>query len=263
MSAPSPDPAIVRGITVPYRARFDECRPDGRVRTSALLRYAQDIAWIHSERMEFDREWYADRNLAWVVRAVELAVLAPLELGATLDLTTAVVGFRKVWARRRSEGRTSDGALAIWAHTDWVMTDTRHGRPARVPDEFPAAFEVPPGGFEPGRVVLPPAPPDAIRHETPVRPQDLDPMGHVNNAVYVDLLEEALAAAGPIAGPAIAGVPRRLRLEYVSPAAPGARLTGAAWPQAGATPPGEPGWAWRLTDADGQELARAMVLLAG
>ena len=41
MSAPRPSPEVVRGVTVAYRARFDECAPDGVVRSSALLRYAQ------------------------------------------------------------------------------------------------------------------------------------------------------------------------------------------------------------------------------
>ena len=260
MSIPRPDPAIVRGVTVPYRIRFDECGPDGMARTSAVLRYAQDIAWVHSERMGFDRDWYATRDLAWVVRAVELAILEPLPLGQTIALTTAVTGFRKVWARRRTEGRIGDGRLVLWGHTDWVMTDTRRGLPGRVPEAFPAAFDVPPGSFEPGRVPVPPAPADAVRHRSAVRLQDLDPMGHVNNAAYVDYLEEALATAGPEARPAIAGTPRRLRLEYLAPATPGAGLLGLTWPD---PVDGTPGWAWRLADDDGRELARARALAGG
>jgi acyl-CoA thioesterase FadM len=191
-----PDPGIAHGVTVPYRVRFDECGPDGLVRSSALLRYAQDVAWVHSERMGFDRAWYAERGLAWVVRAVELAILAPLALGQVVDLTTGVTGFRRVWARRSTEGRLPDGRLVLWAHTDWVMTDVVRGAPGRVPPEFPAAFDVPPGKFEPGRISLPPTPVGAVHHVSRVRPQDLDPLGHVNNAAYLDYLEEALAIAG-------------------------------------------------------------------
>jgi acyl-CoA thioester hydrolase len=253
----TPDPAVVRGVTVPYRARFDECGPDGLVRTSALLRYAQDVAWIHSERMGFDRDWYAARNLAWVVRAMELAILEPLPLGRTIDLSTAVTGFRRVWARRRTDGRAADGRLVLWGHTDWVMTDTARGLPGRVPAEFPTAFAVPPGGFEPGRVPLAPAPDGVVPHVSRVRPQDLDPMGHVNNAAYVDYLEEALAAAGPDAAAATHATPRRIRLEYLTPAAPGALLTGVTWPE---DHEGSAGWAWRLTDETGRELARARIL---
>ncbi|HYO44508.1 MAG TPA: acyl-ACP thioesterase domain-containing protein [Candidatus Limnocylindrales bacterium] len=256
MSVPRPDPEVVRGVSVAYRVRFDECAPDGLVRSSALLRYAQDVAWVHSERMGFDRAWYADRDLAWVVRAAELAILEPVALGQTLEVSTAVIGFRKVWARRRTEGRLGDGRLALWGHTDWVMTDVVRGAPGRVPPEFPGAFDVPPGPFDPGRVPLPPSPDGAVRHRSSVRPQDLDPMGHVNNAAYLDYLEEALHAVGAIALPAIAGTPRRVRIEYLAPASPGAGILGEAWQEA---QDDRDGWAWRLTDDEGRELARARV----
>jgi acyl-CoA thioesterase FadM len=249
-------PRPADGVTVPYRVRFDECGPDGSARTSTLLRYAQDVAWVHSERMGFDRDWYLERGLAWVVRAAELAILCPIRLGATLEVSTAVTGFRRVWARRRTEARLCDGSPVMWCHTDWVMTDAR-GLPGRVPPEFPAAFTVPPGPFDPGRVPLPPTPPDALITRAAVRPQDLDPMGHVNNAAYLDYLEEALLGAGEQATSAITATPRTVRLEYLAPAASGALLAGAAWRE---DVEGRDGWAWRLSDADERELARGRVL---
>lgn len=247
----TPDPALVGGITLPYRVRFDECTPAGVARTSSLLRYAQDVAWVHSERLGFDRRWYAERGLAWVVRSGELRVERAVDLGDTIAISTAVTGFRKVWARRRTEARAVDGSLVCWAHTDWVMTGP-NGMPCRVPAEFPAAFGVPPGGFEPVKVELGWVPADAAVFAFVVRPQDLDPMGHVNNAAYLDYLEEAVLAADPAAVADLAALPRTVRIEYVLPAAPGAHLTGVAWP-AGAD------WRYRLTDADGRELLRATV----
>lgn len=284
---PLPDDAAAaerRGITVPYRARFDECGPDGLVRSSALLRYAQDLAWIHSERLGFTRAWYAERNLAWVVRAAELVILAPLLLGHTITLSTEVIGFRRVWARRRTEGRLEDGTLAVWGHTDWVILDTVRGMPGRFPPEFLARFDVAPVPFDPGRVTLPPTPPDGLmrRHTTPVRPADIDPMGHVNNAAYLDFLEEALLGeAGEDA--LTAAIPRRFRLEYVQPAAAGTVVTSVVWPliedvERGQGPSDEaradaagqdapqaaaPGRAWQLVDAEGRELARGLVTAEG
>jgi acyl-CoA thioesterase FadM len=250
----TPDPDIAKGITLPYRARFDECGIDGLVRSSTLLRYAQDLAWIHSERLGFGREWYLERGLAWVVRAAELAILAPLPLGETLTMTTSITGLRRVWARRRTEGRLDDGTLAMWGHTDWVITDTARGAPGRVPPEFPAAFAVPPGTFEPGRVQLAETPDDARRFGSRVRQQDLDPMGHVNNAAYLDYLEEALLDAGPEGVALTRATPRRIRLEYLVAATPGAALEAATWTI-------DRGHAWRLADADGREMARATVTL--
>ena len=82
-----------------------------------------------------------------------------------------------------------------------------------------------------------------------VRPQDLDPMGHVNNAVYLDWIEEAVAAAGR---PEVTtAVPRRVAIEYAASAEPGDHLTAMAWPA-------DQGWSVRLNrPTDGVDLVRA------
>ena len=101
-----PIEGVDNGFMAGYRVRFDEAGPDGTTRTSTLLRYAQDIAWRHSEEMGFDREWYQAKALSWVVRGVELELHAPIRMGHTLRLATAVVGHRRIWARRLAEART-------------------------------------------------------------------------------------------------------------------------------------------------------------
>ena len=80
----------------PFRVRFDEAGPDGLVRTSSLLRYAQDLAWQHSDAMGFDRAWYAGRDVTWLVRAAAVEVAGPMPSGTTLTGTTQVVAFRRV-----------------------------------------------------------------------------------------------------------------------------------------------------------------------
>ena len=247
-----------RSLTVAYRARFDECGPDDRVRSSTLLRYAQDVAWIHSERLGFTRAWYAERNLGWVVRTADLTILRPLPLGTTIAMGTQVVGFRRFWARRLTEGRLADGTLAVRGQTDWVAIDTTRGVPGRLPPEFLARFDAPSPAFEPGRVTLPDAPADGTgRLVMRVRPQDIDPMGHANNGAYLDYLEESLLAVGGAAAGLAVAIPRRFRIEYLQPARLGAALTAATWAIGG--PDGTvPGWAWRLSGDDGTELARGL-----
>jgi acyl-CoA thioesterase FadM len=253
-TTPLAPPADANGITVSYRVRFDEGGPDGTARASTLLRYAQDVAWIHSERLGFGREWYAERGLWWVVRAAELVLLRPVSYGTSLAVTTNVAGFRRVWVRRRTEARLPDGSLAMWSHTDWVITDAR-GRPVAVPPDFPSLFDAPPGRFVPGRVAVPPTPSGARTVRSAARTRELDPLAHLNNAAYLDELEEAVQATGAEGAELVATVPRRVRLEYLVPAEPGAVLVSAAWPD-GAAPSG---WSWRLADDAGTELARGRV----
>jgi acyl-CoA thioester hydrolase len=246
------DPSAPNSHRATYRVRFDESTPSGLARTSALLRYAQDVAWAHSEALGFDRAWYAERELAWLVRAAELEVLAPIPLGSSLDVSTSVVGHRKVWARRRGEFRLG-GALVAWVHTDWVLIDAR-GRITRVPAVFGATFPAPLSNDTLARVALPASPREAARSRFRVRPHELDPMDHVNNAVYVDWLEESVLGAGSADGGGAASIeriPRRYRLEYAAAAPADADLETQTWPD------GE-GWAHRTT-AGGTDVLRARI----
>ena len=227
-----------------YRVRFDEAAPDGRIRTSVLLRYTQDLAAVHSAARGFGRDWYAERGLTWLVRAAEVSVLAPVEVSAELVGTTRVVGWRRVWARRRTDFVDEAGNLAASVLIDWVLLD-RRGSPTRIPSEFDAVFGAPAATFGLARVDLGDQPADAARTSLDIRPQELDPMVHVNNAVYADWLDEAVLAAGGAAGEAaVRAIPRLARLEYVRAVEPGARPEIAVWPAAG-------GWSCRVAGTGG------------
>ena len=237
-----------------YRVRFDEAGPDGVLRTSGLMRYAQDLAWLHSTALGFGREWYAARGLTWLVRAAELVVLAGAPMGTDVRARTQVVGMRRVFARRRGSFHLADGTLAAWVHTDWVLIDAR-GALIRIPDVFGEAFRVPETTGQIQRVALPPTPAGAATRSFAGQRHELDPADHVNNAVYLDWLEEAvLAAASPdAAASGIDALPRRYRLEYAAAADAGTVLAGAAWRDEDGT------WSYRLTAAEGPEVFRAAI----
>jgi acyl-ACP thioesterase len=237
--------------TAPFRVRFDEAGPDGRLRTSVVLRYAQDLAWYHSAERGFERAWYDARGIGWLVRAAEVGVVAPVGVGASLTGTTRVVGWRRVWARRRTDFHDASGALVAWTHIDWVLLDAR-GAPTRIPPEF-AVFGAPDATFPLARVTLSEPPPDADRATFTVRPQELDPMDHANNAVYADWLEERIIRAGGGAGvEVVRRLPRLARLEYARAAERDATVVATTWSDDDAT-----GWSCRLDATDGTALLRA------
>jgi acyl-ACP thioesterase len=214
------------------------------------LRYAQDLAWLHSAALGFGRDWYAEHRLTWLVRAAELAVVGSVGVGSALTGTTQVVGFRRVWSRRRSEFHAPDGSLVAWVHIDWVLIDGR-GAPTRIPASIESVFGT---GLVAqtvtlGRVTPGDPPADAHRLAIAVRPQELDPMDHVNNAVYADWLDEAVITAGD--PDATRAIPRHVAIEYAAAAAPGQALEARTWPIDG-------GWAMRLASAaDGSDVVRA------
>ena len=72
-------------------------------------------------------------------------------------------------------------------------------------------------------------------------------MDHVNNAVYLDWLEESIADVTD--GAALAALPRVYRLEYAASAAPGSTIEAVTWRDG-------PAWLHRET-AGGTQLLRA------
>ena len=191
--------------------RFDECGRDGRMRSAALLRHAQDVAWLHSERLEYGRAWYEARGVGWVVRGIDLLIDQPPHSNEVITATTSLAGFRHVMARRHTRLFTANGRVIADAAIDWVMTDAE-GRPSRFPAEFEAFVERVGATFLP--IKIPATPPDGVVTHTveiPLRTSDIDPLGHVNHAAWLEIAEEALAAAAPAQ---LAATRRRIRLEY-------------------------------------------------
>jgi acyl-ACP thioesterase len=241
--------AIAPRIERIYRVRFDEGGLDGHLRASGYLRYAQDLAWIHSESAGFGREWYGERGLTWLARSIELEIIGAAEYGSEVRVSTEVTGFRRVWARRRSEFHEhgSERMLGL-AITDWVLLNAR-GLPVRPPADVIEQFPTTGAAFTPLRIDLPPMTDEAAAGAGEFSPRlsEVDPYGHVNNAAYLDYVDEQLAAIGQRA--AIRHRPRRYRGEFLAAAEPGMAIRAEAWPA-------ESKWQLRLSSGE-RELFRA------
>jgi acyl-ACP thioesterase len=242
---------VASRIEQPYRIRFDESGPGGKVPGSGLLRYAQDMAWVHSEQAGLGRDWYAEHQLTWLIRALQLDISDEVGHGSTLIVSTEVLGLRRAWAQRRSEFTDAASRRRVaGAVIDWMLLDGR-GRPARIPADILNVFSVTArDAIKPIRVNLPPTPAAASELAFTARRSELDPMGHVNNAAYLDYVDEQQAHVGRVG--ALTHVPRRYRIEYVGAAEPASKLVGHGWEDG-------PAWCYRLADIAGRELVLARV----
>ena len=170
------------------RVRHDDLDAFGRAYPSAYLRHLAQVAIDASTDAGFDSSWYAAVGARWLVRRTTFAVTRPSRADDALRVRTWVEDFRRVRSRRRYEVHV-DEAPALTAVTDWVFVDVATGRPRRVPDELETRFGMTIDGGAPRTPWRAPAPPaEPGRSSYRVRWAELDSLGHMNNAAYLDLL---------------------------------------------------------------------------
>jgi acyl-CoA thioester hydrolase len=225
-----------------FRVRQYECDAYGRVRCANYLRYMQEAALDASAAAGYDVARYEAMGRAWLIRETDIEVLRPLRYGDSVQVKTYVADFRRVRSRRAYEvRRVGSGEWVARAHTDWVFMDSAAQRPVPIPGEMMAAF-FPEGlpGPAPPRLRFPsapPTPPGVFRLRRRVEWRDTDRAQHVNNAVYLDYLEDCgLQAAAAHGWPpsrmqaeGFAVVVRRHRIEYRQPALLNDELELAMW----------------------------------
>jgi acyl-ACP thioesterase len=208
-SVASPRPAAGRVFEGARPVRLGDVRPSGRLRLDAAVRYLQDVSADDT----------ADAHLpdaqGWVVRRTRLEVRRFPRYLERLRLATWCSGTGSHYAGRRVEVRGDQGA-ELDADALWVHVDLATGRPQRLAPAFFERYGEAAGGRSVKARLHHGAPPvEAPREVWPLRATDLDLLGHVNNAAYWEVVEEALARHGGATGPI------RAELEHHRAAEPG------------------------------------------
>jgi acyl-CoA thioester hydrolase len=221
-----------------FRVRSYECDAYGHVNHANYLRYMQEAALDASAAVGYDEARYRQMGHIWVIRETQVDYLRSLVFGDSVEVTTWVSDFRRVRSRRMYELRSlGSGEVVAKGSTDWVYIETATGRPARVPDEMVRAF-APEGMPDQTEArehfpAAPPMPPGAYTMQREVEWRDIDPEQHVNNATYLNYMEECGIQAAKAFGwdserirsEGIAIVARQHRIEYREQAKLGERLT--------------------------------------
>jgi acyl-ACP thioesterase len=191
-----PVPDTGRVFTGRRRVRLGDVDERARLRFDALARHLQDVATDDTADAGLDDGSSSDdggdsgRPASWVVRRTMMRVRQSASLDEALELRTFCSGTGRSWAERRTAITGSDGA-AIDAVSLWIRIDAASGRPVGLGERFTDLY----GASADGRTVssrlqLPGPPADAERRPWPLRRVDVDPLGHVNNAVHWAVTEE-------------------------------------------------------------------------
>ena len=185
----------MRQYTRTFRVRHYELDSFGHVNNAVYANYLQEAAIEASSDAGFTPAWYAENKTGWVIRQLSIRYHLQASYNDELEVTTWVSNVRRVSSTREYLiTRAADKAKVARARVNWVYLDMNRSKPARVTDQFVRAFE-PAGEMEELGIRLqnPYKTLDAFRYRTRRRVQtyELDALHHVNNAVYLNWIEQA------------------------------------------------------------------------
>lgn len=180
-----------------FQVRYSECDMYEHVNNSHYLRYMAETAFDASAAAGYSMEKYKQMGRIWLIRENQVEFLKPLRYGDTFEVKTWVADFRRVQSLRKYEFRLKGSEdLVAKGQTNWIFLDSETHRPATIPNELKTAFfpEGPPDAAPPRDPfpAPPPPPPGTVTFKRQVAWSDLDPTGHVNNARYLEFLQEAI-----------------------------------------------------------------------
>jgi acyl-ACP thioesterase len=175
------------------RVRLGDVTASGRLRLDAVARWLQDVA---TDDVDDAYAAIGEPNpTTWVIRWLALDVGALPRYGDRCSLATWSNGLGPRWAGRRTD-LVVDEVARVRSDSAWVHVDRASGRPVPLPPRIIEGYGVAADGRPVAqRLRLPgPAQYATTTRRWPLRVTDFDVLGHVNNAAYLEALEELLAA---------------------------------------------------------------------
>jgi acyl-CoA thioester hydrolase len=226
---------------VTFKIRHDECDAYGHLNNAHYLRYMQEAAFSASAAVGFDHADYIALDRVWLIRATSLEYLRPLTAGDRIEIKTWIEGVHGATARRRYVIQKLEAdTIAGTGFSDWVFLKRRAGVPVAIDDEVVQAFF--PEGSAPKsprwpKLQLSARPEEVFTTNRTVEWRDIDPMQHLNNAVYLSYAEACAIELAQACGwpmqrwmeDGLAFVARENQAEYLHPAKMGEQIRIETW----------------------------------
>ncbi|MFT3716918.1 MAG: thioesterase [Gordonia sp. (in: high G+C Gram-positive bacteria)] len=212
-----------------YRVRTGDIDPEARVRLDGLARYLQDVA-----NDNYDAAGFAETDPFWIVRRTVIDVLSPMVFPANFHAERWCGALSTRWTDMRVTMRSTTETSKF--HPDprpdghieavgfWINVNDQ-GMPSRISDELMDGLMTmtdehrlrykamnPEKAPSPDEVELP-------DREHVLRSTDFDPFKHLNNAAYLEAIEDEL-----VDHPDLVASPHRMVIEYLRPITPGTQI---------------------------------------
>ena len=178
-------------VTLRKQVKYFEVDTAFKLKLGNLFRLLQEAAIEHSEKIGLGSKTLVDGGSVWVLNRVEVEILRYPEYLEEIKLITWHKGSQGYRAYRDFILYAGEEKVAT-AASMWLYVDTRRKRIIRIPEDVSAAYTIESDAamdnrfdtwkadtqFSPG-----------VTRPISIRTVDFDPLGHVNNAVYLDYVE--------------------------------------------------------------------------
>lgn len=181
-------------VSLEKKIEYVDVSTDYTMAAAHLYRLVQQAAINHSERAGDGPRKLLDSGFAWILRRIHMDIQRYPEYGETVTATTWHRGSKGFYAYRDYRIDVSGKTIGT-ATSQWLYMDIGRRKIVKIPPESTTGYTTeteatsdidinswnPDTRFEP-----------EFTCDISIRKLDFDPLGHVNNAVYIDYLETLL-----------------------------------------------------------------------
>jgi len=175
------------------RIRYRDVNRNGRLKAASWFGFMQEIAVDHASALGFGYHDMSSLGVFWVLARLRLEISRDPRVEETLTLETWPGEFRRLFAARHFRFVGSDGEELAVASSQWMILSLEKQRPQRVEmigDRIPDTSDLP--AYFDFSTRLPQAPAESDGQCFPVRFSMEDVNGHLNNAEYMALAQDAV-----------------------------------------------------------------------
>ena len=175
--------------------RFGSVDRSDRLTLGSVFNFFQEAAISHAEDLGVGREALASTGQAWILSRLSLFVERRPVNGEIVEVSTWPRKWEKLFALRDYEIRDADNAVLIRGRGGWLVLDVEKRRPLRVQ---PIVEPLPPNdgldAFPAGPAALEAKENLTKSGERTALYSDIDYFGHMNNARYIQWIQDVTDA---------------------------------------------------------------------
>lgn len=162
---------------------------------TSLLRFLEDIAGIHSEKVGYGASSIDKTKRTWILLSWKVKVLKRAKMNDEVIVETWSRVIEKFYAYRDFKVFDKDGNVIAIATSKWIYMDIENGRIVKVTDEVAAVYESEPVSVfeeyeDPKAKDLEKEPENEIDFN--ITRNLIDINNHLHNIYYMDIAVEAL-----------------------------------------------------------------------